>query len=43
MMTFPDTNHSFIFGGGMCEVQGRTYDGVTPAFAWLLPRLRLEP
>ena len=36
---FPGCNHVFIESGGPCQSSGQTYDWLTPAFDWLLPRL----
>lgn len=38
---FPNINHTFIINGGPCEYEGSTYDWITPAFNWLLPKLNL--
>lgn len=38
-IVFPNANHVWIPGGGICEFRGATVDWITPAFAWLESRL----
>jgi pimeloyl-ACP methyl ester carboxylesterase len=39
IQTFPNCNHNFIEGGGICETEGPRVDWPRPMLDWLLPVL----